>query len=48
MTSLQLTIGFLGGTVGGFIALLVVPLTDLPIAGFKLALLLAALGDSRR
>jgi MFS transporter, putative metabolite:H+ symporter len=44
MTSLQLTIGFLGGTVGGFIALLVVPLTDLPIAGFKLALLLAALG----
>jgi len=44
MTSLQLTFGFLGGTVGGFIALLVVPLTDLPIAGFKLALLIAALG----
>src|ERR1700722_5493664 len=42
MTSLQLTIGFLGGTVGGFIALLLVPLTDLPIPGFKLALLLAA------
>ena len=44
MTSLQLTIGFLGGTVGGFVALLVVPLTGLPIAGFRLALLLAALG----
>jgi len=44
MTSLQLTFGFLGGTVGGFIALLVVPLTTLPIAGFKLALLLAAVG----
>ncbi len=44
MTSLQLTIGFLGGTVGGFVALLLVPLTDLPIPGFKLALLLAALG----
>ncbi len=35
MTSLQLTIGFLGGTVGGFIALLLVPLTDLPIPGFQ-------------
>lgn len=44
MTSLQLTIGFLGGTVGGFVALLVVPLTNLPIPGFKLALLLAAVG----
>lgn len=44
MTSLQLTIGFLGGTVGGFVALLLVPLTDLPIPGFKLALLLAAVG----
>ena len=44
MTSLQLTVGFLGGTVGGFIALLVVPLTGLPIAGFKLALLVAAVG----
>lgn len=44
MTSIQLTFGFFGGTVGGFIALLVVPLTNLPIAGFKLALLTAALG----
>lgn len=44
MTSLQLTIGFLGGTVGGFIALLLVPLTHLPIPGFKLALLIAAIG----
>ncbi len=44
MTSLQLTIGFLGGTVGGFVALLLVPLTDLPIPGFKLALLLASVG----
>ncbi|HUA77693.1 MAG TPA: MFS transporter [Acetobacteraceae bacterium] len=44
MTSLQLTIGFLGGTVGGFVALLVVPLAHLPIPGFKLALLLAAVG----
>jgi MFS transporter, putative metabolite:H+ symporter len=44
MTSLQLTFGFLGGTVGGFIALLVVPMTNLPIAGFKIALLIAAVG----
>ena len=44
MTSLQLTIGFLGGTVGGFIALLLVPLPHLPIPGFKLALLIAAIG----
>lgn len=44
MTSLQLTFGFLGGTVGGFIALLVVPLTGLPISGFKIALLIASIG----
>jgi putative MFS transporter len=44
MTSIQLTIGFLGGTVGGFAALLLVPLTNLPIPGFKLALLLASVG----
>lgn len=44
MTSLQLTIGFLGGTVGGFVALLLVPLTGLPIPGFKIALLIPALG----
>jgi putative MFS transporter len=44
MTSLQLTFGFLGATVGGFIALLVVPMTNLPIAGFKIALIIAAVG----
>jgi putative MFS transporter len=44
MTSLQLTIGFLGGTAGGFAALLLVPLGGLPVPGFKIALLIAALG----
>lgn len=44
MTSLQLAIGFFGGTVGGFIALFLVPATGLPIPGFKLALLIAAIG----
>lgn len=44
MTSLQLAFGFFGGTVGGFVALLLVPLSGLPIAGFKLALLIAAFG----
>lgn len=44
MTSLQLAIGFLGGTVGGFAALFLVPVTSLPLPGFKIALLLAAIG----
>ena len=44
MTSIQLTVGFLGGTIGGFAALLLVPLTTLPIPGFKLALLIPAIG----
>lgn len=44
MSSAALTIGFLGGTVGGFSALILVPLNHLPIEGFRVALLLAALG----
>lgn len=44
MTSVQLTIGFFGGTVGGFVALMLVPITHFPIPGFKLALLIAAVG----
>ncbi|ABE36566.1 sugar (and other) transporter family protein [Paraburkholderia xenovorans LB400] len=43
-SSFALTIGFFGGTVGGFASLLLVPLTNLPIQGFRIALLLAALG----
>ena len=44
MSSFALTIGFLGGTVGGFASMLLVPLNDLPLPGFRIALLLAALG----
>ena len=36
MTSLQLTFGFLGGTAGGFAALLLVPVTNLPIPGYAI------------
>lgn len=44
ITSLQLTIGFAGGTVGGFVALLVVPLTHLAFPGYRIALLVPAIG----
>lgn len=44
ITSLQLTIGFAGGTVGGFIALLVVPLTGLSFPGYRIAILVPAIG----
>lgn len=43
-SSFALAIGFFGGTVGGFASLLLVPLTNLPLQGFRVALLLAALG----
>lgn len=44
MTSLQLTFGFLGGTVGGFVALLLVPVSTLPLPGYRLALLVPVIG----
>src|SRR6202000_973864 len=44
MSSFALTIGFLGGTVGGFASMLLAPLNALPLPGFRIALLLAALG----
>lgn len=44
ITSMQLTVGFAGGTVGGFVALLVVPLTDLAFPGYRIALLVPAIG----
>jgi len=44
LSSFALTIGFCGGTVGGFASMLLVPLNDLPLPGFRIALLLAAVG----
>lgn len=44
ITSMQLTVGFAGGTVGGFVALLVVPLTHLSFPGYRIALLVPAIG----
>lgn len=43
-TALMLAFGFLGGTVGGFVARFVAPATGLPISGFKIALLIGAVG----
>ena len=43
-SSLELAVGFFGGTVGGFVALLLVPVTVLGVPGFKIALLIAAVG----
>lgn len=44
LASVQLTIGFLGGTAGGLVAAALVPVTVAGFPGFKIVLLLAALG----
>lgn len=44
ITSVQLTIGFCGGTVGGLVSAALVPVTVLGVPGFKIVLLLAAVG----
>ncbi|GAB3561624.1 hypothetical protein GCM10027344_16630 [Spelaeicoccus albus] len=43
-TALMLAFGFLGGTAGGFVARFIAPITNLPISGFKIALLIGAAG----
>ena len=44
MSSLMLTFGFCGGTVGGLLTWWLSKTTDLPIPGYRIALAIAALG----
>lgn len=44
MTSIQLTFGFFGGTVGGFAALWLVPIKSAFLPGFRIALLIPVIG----
>ncbi|WP_202976040.1 MFS transporter [Rothia uropygialis] len=43
-TALMLAFGFLGGTVGGFVARFIGPAENLPLSGFRIALLIGAAG----